>query len=117
MDVLSRVLLHMESYDADATRTAVVGLNVEEPAGANRHVELRNLVAFRQIGIHVVLSIELRGLGDRAVEREPRKDRAVNESAVEHGQRAWEAHAYRTDARVWLSAESILTGAERLRGR
>src|SRR2546425_4528206 len=79
-------------------------------------VVLRDLIPLRQIGIHVVLAVELGVMGRLAVQREPRRDRELDRATVRHGQRTGKSKADWANERVRRRTEPArLAAAEHLR--
>ena len=75
-------------------------LNVSQPSTAERQVVLRDLVALRQVGVEVVLAVELGEGGDLAVQRQAGQDARLDRRPVDHRQRAGESAADGADLRV-----------------
>ena len=94
-----RVLFQVHAGDADALRLAV-DLDLQPAVHADRQVVLRDLVALHQVGVVVVLAVELGLGGDRAVERQPGHDRQLDGLAVDDRQHAGHAQADRVDVGV-----------------
>ena len=87
----------------------------ESPAAAQRDVVLRDLVALRQVRIEVVLSVELRALGDVAPQRQTDHQPVVDGLGVDDRQAPRQTEAARTGVDVRLVAERQLAAAEHLR--
>ena len=100
------VLLEVDALDADRAR-AGVRLDLERAADAERLVVLRDLVTLRQVGVGVVLAIELGELRDLTAERQPGEDRVRDRLLVDHGQRAGQPERDRVDQRVRLAVEVV----------
>ncbi len=105
---LAGVFLHVNAQNAHAENFA---------AGRERLVELRDLIALRQVGVEVVLAREDRRAVNLATGRQPHADRQLDGLAIEHGQRAGIAETNRTDLRIRRSAERRRTAAENFRAR
>ena len=88
VDELARVLFEMHAADADLART-----DLEQTVDAHRQVVLADLVALGQVGIHVVLAVELGVTRDVAVERERRFQARRYRGAVRHRQDAGQTEA------------------------
>src|SRR6185312_715572 len=115
---LPRVLFHVDAGDTDVVRRGpVVALRLDDAAGGERPLVLRDLIALRQIRIEVVLAREDRRLVDVAAEGERRADRAVDGRVIEHRQCPGQAEAHRTQVRVGSGAERRAAAAEDLRLR
>src|SRR5439155_19694509 len=74
----SRVLLEMRPGDAHA----LARWELEPSLHVQGKVVLRDLVALREIGVEVILPVELRVLGLRAVQREAGVDGKLDRSPV-----------------------------------
>src|SRR5439155_14848641 len=73
-------------------------------------------IALRQVGVHVVLAIELRVRGDLAVEREARDHRELDRALVRHREGARQTETDRADERIRRRAEPLRrAAAEHLR--
>src|SRR5581483_4231572 len=109
------VLLQMRAVDAHALG-AVAARDLEPAVHVEREVVLRDLVALRQVGVHVILAVELRVLGHLAVEREARGDRELDRAPVRDRERARQTQADRAHERVRRRPEPLrAAGAEHLR--
>ena len=92
MQQAAGVLLDVDAADADALLPRA-GLDVDVTVDVQRQVVLRDLVALGQVGVHVVLAVEFRGLGHLAVEREPDGDAELDGATVGDGERAGKPEA------------------------
>src|SRR5437899_4705570 len=102
----------MRAPDADA----LSALQLQPAVDGEREVVLRDLITLRQIGIHVVLAVELGVIGRLAVQREPRRDRELDRATVRHGQRTGKSKADWANERVRRRTEPArLAAAEHLR--
>ena len=106
VDRLPRVLFHVDAADAHVADAA---------ARRERAIELRDLVALRQVGVEVVLAREDRLLVYVALRRQRRARRELDGAAVQHRQRARIAEANRADMRVRRGTERRRAAAEDLR--
>src|SRR6185295_4846096 len=95
-DRLAGILLHVNAEDAHASDAA---------AGGQRAIELRNLVALRQVGVEVVLARENRALVHGAAGGDGGADGQLDGAFVQNGQRARIAETDRADLRVRSGAE------------
>ena len=93
---------------------ALAGVDDHPPAGGQRPLVLRDLVALRQVGIEVVLAGEHRRLVHVALERQRRGQRQVDRLRVHHRQRAGQPEAHRADVGVGGGAELGAAAAEDL---
>ncbi len=91
LQMTTGVFLQVDARDADAAVLAV-DMDHQVAIGAQRHIILRDLIALGQVGIEVVLAVELRVFGDVAVERERRHDGVVNRLLVDDRQRPRKPH-------------------------
>ena len=110
---LAGVLLEVDARERHGAR--VRGRpDVEEPAGHDRLVVLRNLIVLRHVRVEVVLAREDRALVHGRPEREPEARHGRHRARVQHGQRTGQAEAHRAYARVRLARELVRAGAEEL---
>src|SRR5258708_26625998 len=100
MEQAAGVLLEVRAADADALGRPVVAGDLEPALHREREVELRDLVALRQVRVHVVLTVEFRVLGRPAVERDARGDRELDRAAVRVRERARQPEADLAGERV-----------------
>ena len=113
--VLRGVLLEVRAHDADR-QVAVLARDRRAAVRAQRLVVLADLVRLRIVGVEVVLAVEDRTLGDRAVEREAELDRLLDRTAVRHRQRAGERRGTPGTSCVFgRRAELVRAAAEHLR--
>ena len=110
---LPRILLHVDAGDA-APLGLAGDLEDQLAAFAERRIELRDLVALREVGIEVVLSGELALAPDVATEGYACAQGQRYSLALQHGERARVARAYLVDDRVCRLAEGDGTAAENL---
>src|SRR5439155_13587637 len=111
------VLFEMRAMDADALRTGR-GRDLDPAFHAEREVVLRDLIPLRQVGVHVVLAVELRVRGNTAVEREAGGDRELDRATVRYWQGTWKPEAHGAHERVRGRAEPLRAArAEHLRAR
>ena len=82
---LAGVLFEVHSGDSAAPGLAF-DVELEATVTAEWQIVLRNLIALGQIGVEVVLAIELRELGDLAVQRECGTDGRLDRPPVDHWQ-------------------------------
>ena len=91
--------------------------NFNIPVFAQRLVELRNLVPFRQVRIKILLPIKLAHLADFTIQRDTNLHAFLHNLFAQFRVRPGMSHAYRTNLRVRVRAVRILTPAKRLRFR
>ena len=103
------VLFQVDARDANAGRCAV-DLNVKVAVDAERQVVLGNLVPLHQVGVGVVLAVELGVLGNLAIERQAGADGVVHGLAIDDRQDAWHAQADGADVGVGPSV-GVVGGA------
>jgi hypothetical protein len=87
----SCVLLNLDSLDADR---CLLALGVEVFQGALLHhwvVLLSDLVALRQVCVHVVLPVKLHLPRDLAIQRYSTLQSLLKTFFVQHGQSAWKS--------------------------
>ena len=114
VEQLAGVFLEVDAGDAAAARLAP-HIEIEMAAPAERQIVLRDLVALRQVGIEIVLAIELGKLRDFAVQRQRGADGRLDRPPVDHRQRARQPEADRAGVRVRWSRQVVGgTAAEHL---
>ncbi len=113
VDELARVLLEMHAADAHAA-----AVEIEVAADAHRKVVLADLVALREVRIHVVLAVELGVVRDLALERERGLEARLDRGFVDGRQGAGHAEADLTHVGVGRVAQlTDRAAAEHLRPR
>ena len=88
---LAGVFLHMQTLDADLLEIGVLSLlsDLLNPAVlGDRLVVLGDLIVLRQVGVEVLLTVELAVLSDVEVQRHGRLDRVLEHLLVQHRQGA-----------------------------
>lgn len=116
MDVLARVVLHVDAGDADAAHPAV-GLNIQITLLANGQLKLRNLIAGGQIRIKIIFPGENGTPVHRAVGGQAHQGSVVHCLAVGHGQGPRHAGADFADVGVGGLPKGGGAGTEQLGGR
>ena len=91
VDQLARVLLQMQALDADVEEGAVLGLHLDDALADDGEVELADLIAGGQVGVEIVLPVELAAFVDLRVEAQAGLDRLFDAVAVQGRQHAGEA--------------------------
>jgi hypothetical protein len=108
----------MDTDDADAEGAdgvaASVGLfGVEMTFNAEWEVVLRDLIALHEVGVWVVLAVELGEGGDRAVESEAGKEGLADGFGVDDRECAGHSETDRADVGIWLGVSDVgATAAE-----
>ena len=116
MQRLAGVLFHVDARDADAAARPSRAGELDDAAGRERLLVLRDLIALRQVRIEVVLAREDRRLVDPAAERERRRGCAKSTAArFSTGSAPGKPEADRADVRVRRRAERRAAAAEDLR--
>jgi hypothetical protein len=110
---LADVLLDVDAADADVL-DAAFGDDLERAVDRQRPIELADLVALGEIGVEVVLAIELGQRRDLAAHRGGERERHEHRVAVRDGQRAGHAEADRAAQGVRRCAVPHRTAAEHL---
>ncbi len=101
----------------DVSLTAALHRHIQVAAARQRHVVLRDLVAFGQVGIKVVLAVEEGDRLDLGVHGCRQQDAFFDHRFVQHRQHARQTGADRADIGVRLVIPRIcLAGAENLGG-
>jgi len=111
---LARVFLQVRADEAHRLEVAVIVVDLDAAADAERLIELTDLIALRQVGIEVVLAVPLRDFRDLAAEREPGADGQPDRLAIQHGQGARQAEHRRVRERVRIGAVVVWAGREAL---
>src|SRR5688572_26148332 len=116
MERLACVLFHMDALYTDFLVSSV-NEDLDETMLRQRPVVLRNLVAFGEVGIKVVLAGPLRFRVDLAVQAQRSLKRHRDGHAIQNRQRPRQTKAYRARVKVRRFTELRRTGAEELRIR
>ena len=119
---LAGVLLEMQPLDADLD---VLEFSFAVRADRDRHLsladdrllELRDLVALRQVGIEIVLPVENRLVIDLRLQAEAGADRLAHAFLVDDGQHAGHGRVDQADIGVGRRAEGGRGAGEQLRLR
>ena len=109
-----RILFEMQAFDADPD--LLLGRDVHQHLAFadDRKLELRDLVALRQVRIEVVLAVETRPAVDLRAQAEPGLHRLLDAVAVDHRQHAGEARVHEADLGVRRGAEAHGRAREQL---
>ena len=110
MKQLGHVLLEVDARDGYGL-LAAVSLDHEPAAGCDRLVVLGDLIPLHQVGVGVVLAVELRIRRDIAVQGQPGRDDDLDRSAVDDREHAGHSQADLTHIRVRLGV--LISGAAR----
>jgi len=86
MERFAGVLLEVRTSDADGLHGAVVEHDADRAPADHRMLVLADLVAFRQIGVEIILARENRPGRDGRPDREPELDGHGERRLVEHRQ-------------------------------
>src|SRR5438128_411877 len=92
-------------FDVSAMDSYFLAIDGEMSAQADRLRVLRNLVAFGQIRVKVVLAIELSGLRDFAVQGNPGFNGELDYLAVENRENSRHSQTNRTNMIVGIAAK------------
>ena len=82
---LARVLLKMQTCNADCFRAAIRQVDFNLTLANNRVQELRNLVALRQVGLEIILPLENGGLVDLRVQTETGANSLLDTIFIQNG--------------------------------
>ena len=99
MQQLGRILFEMHPHDSSPLSLAIQ-VDLQPAVAGDRQVVLRDLIALDQVGVGVVLPIELVALVDGAIQGQTGEDRGIDSRLVDHRQHAGHPHADRADPRV-----------------
>ena len=88
VDQLARILFQMQALDADVEEGAVLGLDLDDTLADDREIELADLIAGRQVGVEIVLTVKLAAPVDLRIETEAGADRLFDTVAVQGRQHA-----------------------------
>ena len=106
MHKLAGVLLHVEPLDADGFEVGVLAffghLHLNPAVLGDRFVELGDLVVLGQVGIEVLLAVELAVLSNLQVQGHGGLHRILEHLLVQHRQGARQATHHRVDVGVGL---------------
>ncbi len=91
VDQLARVLFQMQALDADVEEGAVLGLHLDDTLADDREIELADLIAGRQVGVEIVLPVELAAPVDLGVEAQAGADGLFDAVFVQGRQHAGKA--------------------------
>src|SRR5215470_16247527 len=100
------IFFEMDARDADALCLAFE-LNREITIPAQRNIVLRDLVALHQIGIRVVLAVELRVLRNRTVEGQGCHNRISDSLLIDYGQYTRHPHTDGAYVRIWRNQGKV----------
>ena len=114
VDRLAGVLLQVQALDADLQRGAV-DIDLHLALADNRLLELRDLIALRQIGIEVVLAVEDRHQIDLRLQSEPRAHGLGDALLVDHRQHAGHGRVHQGHVAVGRAAECRRGARKQLR--
>ena len=106
MEQFPRVFLEVDAGDAATARLAF-DVEFEVTVATEGQVILRDLVALGQVGIEVILAVELGEFRNLAVQGERGPDRALDRAPVDHGERTRQAEAHGAGVRVWGGRQVI----------
>ena len=105
VQALTRVLLEMQPLDADRDALAAQQIDDDLALADDRALVLADLIALRQVGIEIVLSVEDRVEIDLGLEPEPGADGLGDAALVDHRQHAGHGGIDQADMAVRLAAE------------
>src|SRR5580704_15899431 len=113
MNILARIFLDMDSREPHPACVAILfRRQIDIATFAYRSFVLTNLIALREVGIEIALSIENRVGSDSTMRGESRSNSQFDHAAIEHGQHARHPHADRTDVLVRARAEGRRASAK-----
>ena len=92
---LGNILFQVHPFNPDFS-LPLTGVNDQAALQCQGQVVLRNLVAFHQVRVGVVLAVELGVFRDAAAQGEPCHHGVFHGLLVDHGKCAWEPQAHRT---------------------
>ena len=102
--------LEVHAFEIDAARLTVGG-DLDPAAFDQGQVVLRDLVTLDQVGVRIVLAVELGGVWDLAIQRESSHDGQLDCPAVDDRQDAGHAQADRADVAVRRGASVLARAA------
>ena len=91
VDQLARILLQVQPLDADVEEAAVLGLHLDHAFPHDGVIELADLITGRQVGIEVVLAVELAAAVDLRAQAQARLHRLLDAVFVQRRQHAGKA--------------------------
>ena len=110
MEQLGRVLFEVGAGDPDSPRLTI-DVDREPAVDAERQVVLRDLVALEQVGIGVILAVELRRFGVLAVQGLAGHQRVLHRALVNDGEHPGQCEADGAHVGVGLGARVVGTAA------
>ena len=111
---LGNVFFEMDPADSDGFGTSVA-FDIQVAVNGDGQIVLGNLVALHQVGVRVVLPVELGEPGNAAVEGKAGHNGVLDGALVDDRQRSRQPQAHGTDAAVHRGALVVgATGAEHL---
>ncbi len=114
VQALGRILLEMQPLDADRLGAAALEVDLDRALAHDRVLELRDLIALRQIGVEVVLAVEHRAQVDLGVEAKTGAHRLLHAALVDHGQHAGHGGVDQRHLGVGIGAERGRCAGEEL---
>jgi hypothetical protein len=116
MDILTGILFQVGTSNPHAL-VRLSGRDINPAMFADRRLVLGNLIAFREIGIEVMLPRKSVVLADPAIQGKTRPDSHLDRSPVDDRKAAWESEADGAGLTVGRQAEHRPTSAKHLRLR
>jgi hypothetical protein len=116
MDILTGILFQVGASNPHAL-VRLSGRDINPAMFADRRLVLGNLIAFREIGIEVMLPRKSVVLADPAIQGKTRPDSHLDRSPVDDRKAAWESEADGAGLTVGRQAEHRPTSAKHLRLR
>lgn len=113
MHAFPGIFLHVDVVDAHRFGLAAYA-NFQLATDANGLPVLRNLIAFRQIGIEIIFAIEGIARIDATAQSESEPDGKRHLLPVEHGQSARMPQRYGADMGIGVAAERGIVATKRL---
>ena len=113
VQALAGVLLQMQPLDADL-EGIVLEIDRDHALADDGVLELRDLIALRQIGVEIILPVEHRAMVDLRLEAEAGADGLRHAFLVDDGQHAGHRRIDEAHMRVRLAAELRRSAREEL---
>src|SRR5690606_11611407 len=114
VDQLARILFQVQALDADVEEAAVLGLHLDHALAHDGVIQLADLIAGRQVGIEVVLAVELALQIDLGAQAQTRLHRLLNAVLVQGRKHTGEAGVDQRHLLVRPGAEADRCAREQL---
>ena len=114
VDQLARILFQMQPLDADVEERTVLGFHLDHTLADDREIELADLIAGGQVGVEIVLPVELAAPVDLRIEAQAGADGLFDTVAVQGRQHAGETGVDQRHLLVRACAEADSSARKQL---